>query len=149
MQGGSLIIGRSLERLIDRLRKEMNTMYPSIKSLSQIKNCDTKLTRRILECKDMTALAYIRDEKQELFASVDQWIYSCHNPPSFHSIKMAMLDKAIDTYGVKYISHGLNSRSPAIEYLNTGDPYTSTLLFVNGQYRVGCWGDIVERGNYE
>jgi hypothetical protein len=124
-------------------------MYPSIKSLEQIKDCDAKLTRRILECKDMTALAYIRDEKQELFASVDRWIYSCHNAPSFHEIKIAMLDKAVGACGVEYISHGLNSRSPAIEYLNTGDPYTSTLLFVNGKYRVGCWGDIVERGNYE
>ncbi len=53
------------------------------------------------------------------------------------------------TFGVEHIGRGKNSRSPAIEYLNAGDTYATTVLFVRGQFRVGCWGDIVERGNYE
>ena len=32
-----------------------------------------------------------------------------------------------------------------IEYVNKGDTYATTLLKVNGNYRIGCWGDEVER----
>ena len=53
------------------------------------------------------------------------------------------------TFGVERIAKGHNQRSPAIEYLNAGDTYATTLLYVRGRFRVGCWGDIVERGNYD
>lgn len=55
----------------------------------------------------------------------------------------------LGTFGVEYIPQGHNRRSPEIEYLNAGDTYAATLLYVNGRFRVGCWGDIVERGNYD
>jgi hypothetical protein len=29
-------------------------------------------------------------------------------------------------------------------YVNRGDTYATTLMKVNGVYRVGCWGDVVE-----
>jgi hypothetical protein len=61
---------------------------------------------------------------------------------------MSMLNDALQTYGVEYIARGSNAKSPAIEYCNAGDTYTPTLMFVRGNYVVGCWGDIVERGNY-
>lgn len=54
----------------------------------------------------------------------------------------------LGTFGVEHIEKGSNQRSPAIEYLNSGDAYTETLLYVRGRFVVGCWGDIVERGNY-
>lgn len=55
----------------------------------------------------------------------------------------------LGTFGVEGIERGHNQRSPAIEYLNAGDTYEITLLYVRGQFRVGCWGDIVERGHYD
>lgn len=55
----------------------------------------------------------------------------------------------IGTFGVEYTARGKNRRSPAIDYLNTGDSYGLTILRVNGMFRLGCWGNIVERGNYE
>lgn len=33
----------------------------------------------------------------------------------------------------------------SIYYVNMGDTYDTTLMRVNGVYRVGNWGDIVER----
>lgn len=52
--------------------------------------------------------------------------------------------------GVEHIEKGHNAKSPAIDYVNCGDPYTTTLMFVAGRgYVVGCWGDIVERGLYD
>jgi hypothetical protein len=54
----------------------------------------------------------------------------------------------LGTFGVEYIARGTNQRSPAITYLNTGDSCDLTVLYVNGRFRVGTWGDIVERGSY-
>lgn len=52
--------------------------------------------------------------------------------------------------GTESIPKGHNAKSPAIDYVNCGDPYITTLMFVVGRgYVVGCWGDIVERGNYD
>jgi hypothetical protein len=61
---------------------------------------------------------------------------------------MYACDKIMMGYGVKYITAGNNAKSPAIEYVNFGGTYDTTLLYINGQYRVGSWGDIVERGSY-
>jgi hypothetical protein len=33
--------------------------------------------------------------------------------------------------------------------LNTCGVEVTPVLKVNGTFRVGCWGDIVERGNYD
>lgn len=62
---------------------------------------------------------------------------------------MGIIDIYLNTHGVEYIPQGHDKRSPAITYCNAGDPYTATILHVNGRYRIGCWGDIVERGNYD
>lgn len=52
------------------------------------------------------------------------------------------------TFGVEHIQKGKNQRSPAIDYLNSGDTYTDTVLYANGQFRIGNWGSYVESGNY-
>lgn len=65
------------------------------------------------------------------------------------SVAMDIIDARLDTHGVEHIPQGHNRKSPAITYCNTGDTYGTTVLYVNGRYRVGSWGDIVERGNYD
>jgi hypothetical protein len=63
--------------------------------------------------------------------------------------RMQRIDKVLGTCGVEYIPKGHNAKSPAILYCNTGDTYDTTILKINGRFRIGCWGDIVERGNYD
>lgn len=66
----------------------------------------------------------------------------------------------VDTAGPEIIFPGDGPRSPSIDYLNTGDTYTPTILYLDGvtesgratgrgRWAVGSWGDIVERGRYE
>ena len=55
----------------------------------------------------------------------------------------------IGGFGVEHIPAGRNSKSPSITYVNMGDTYKTTLLWVNGKFRIGDWGSIVERGNYD
>ena len=61
---------------------------------------------------------------------------------------MYEINGILGLYGVEYIQ-GRNSKSHAILYCNTGDPFDITMLYANGHYRIGCWGDIVERGQYD
>lgn len=128
-------------------------MYPSIKTLQTI--CDsreqaTKL-RRIIDHTLVIPSSYDGDFLESIrsqYPVTQAWLRSCYHWPSRHHIRMTLADECLKTCGVEYIPAGTGSKSPVIEYCNTGDPYASTLIFVRGRYRVGCWGDIVERGNY-
>jgi len=62
--------------------------------------------------------------------------------------RLAAANDALGFYGVEHIEAGKNKKSPAIDYCNSGDTYKFTILLVNGSFRVGSWGDLVERGNY-
>jgi len=63
--------------------------------------------------------------------------------------RMERIDEVLGTFGVECIPEGNNSKSPQIVYCNTGDTYGTTVMRVGGVFRVGCWGDIVEKGNYD
>ncbi len=65
--------------------------------------------------------------------------------------RLERIDEVLGNYGVEYIPRGHNTKSPALCYSNTGDPYTTTVMRVGPRHtwRVGCWGDIAERGNYD
>lgn len=63
--------------------------------------------------------------------------------------RLERIDEVLETCGVEYQRAGCGRRSPEFWYCNAGDTYATTVLKVNGRFRVGCWGDIVERGNYE
>ncbi len=44
-----------------------------------------------------------------------------------------------ETHGVEgFTDHG------GCTYLNTGNGYTPTVYYRKGQFRIGCWADIVE-----
>lgn len=121
---------------------------PSVKTLSRI--CDSpaqaRKLRKLLEIRNGCKLeAMIAAECPH----TQSWIDQCHNSPSLHDMKMNAADELIGTYGVEFIPRGQNAQSPSIEYLNAGDTYAATLMFVRGSFVVGCWGDIVERGHYD
>lgn len=45
----------------------------------------------------------------------------------------------LDTFGVE------GSCDPEFQYLNTGDPYDTTVVYRKGRFYAGNWGDIAER----
>lgn len=63
-------------------------------------------------------------------------------------ITLGRISDIIDGFGYEFIPSGSNAKSPAIHYVNMGDTYTTTVLFVRGSFQIGDWGSIVERGNY-
>ena len=91
-----------------------------------------------------------------------EWLDKIGDPDSIaHKVRHIMenmepnramdeLDRLLETFGVEYIHAGHNQKSPALFYLNTGDPYTTTVLLFRGKdFRIGSWGDIVEFGDYD
>lgn len=74
----------------------------------------------------------------------------CYHPPGLADMRLHALNAALETFGVEYVQAGHNAKSPAFNYLNTGDSYAATIIrFSDGRYRISSWGDIVERGNYD
>lgn len=68
---------------------------------------------------------------------------------------MDFVDALISGHGVEYIRHKKDTMRQAfgITYVNMGDPYIPTLMFVHalGTFHVGSWGTFIEKDsdNYE
>ncbi len=121
---------------------------PSVKTLKTISPDRAKELRMVLETTS-------RNELETLFGIDTKYpvtcarYLTCYNLMSLDHAIMLIADEILGTHGIEHTPRGSNAKSPAIDYCNAGDPYVTTLLYVNGNFRVGCWGDIVERGNYE
>lgn len=69
-------------------------------------------------------------------------IRECCNPPTTSDIRMHCLDALLGTFGVE----AFQTRDGTwVEYLNTGDTYSPTIVLMSGNYRIASWGDIAER----
>lgn len=63
----------------------------------------------------------------------------------FRNAARSGVNRLLRTFGVEYL--GRNKRTnDEVYYCNAGDTYATTVLFVGPYLRVGCWGDLVERG---
>jgi hypothetical protein len=126
---------------------------PSIKTLKHITSYPREL-RALLEAKSVDELIRLIDSERPFGARSAFGRFKTHHGyqfvpgHTFFDLKMRMADELCETCGVEYIPRGRNAKSPPIWYCNSGDGYTATLMFVRGHYRVGCWADIVGRGNY-
>jgi hypothetical protein len=118
--------------------------YPSIKTLCQIADVTPEQAREIraiMAGPGRVLVAYPGASDRHDARHVDgEW--------KAPLTRMERIDRVLGTFGVEHVDHGRNAKSPAFCYCNAGDPYTTTLLFVGGAFRVGNWGAYVERGNY-
>lgn len=101
-----------------------------------------------ISLKTLHNLGFSPDESRLIREAIQRYErkYPFSRPRPVHT--MEKINSAMGGFGVETIPSGSNSRSPEITYVNMGDTYSTTILFVNGNFRVGSWGDIVERGNY-
>lgn len=113
-------------------------MRPSVKTLESAFPGKGKELRKLLTDNDAV-------NKSE---AVQQWVKQCYNPPAMSEKRMLALNECLEGYGVE-CTRGNSEHSPSFEYINMGDTYNTTIVrFEDGRYRVTCWGDIVEKGNY-
>jgi hypothetical protein len=109
---------------------------PSIKKLASVFGDKAKEAKRIL---NMTR------EELEATEDGDKLTRLCYHKPALQHLRLTVLDGLAGTVGVE----SLETKRGICEYLNMGDPYSTTLLWWNGAYRVGCWGDIAEKYGIE
>jgi len=122
--------------------------YPSIKTLLPL--CDkSQGDPRETARKIRQAMTCTRETLLEQFPRAAAVRNHCYNEPSTVQLRLEVIDELLGTHGVEYIPRGHNAKSPAIEYCNTGDTYASTVMYVNGRFIVGCWGNFVEQGDYD
>jgi hypothetical protein len=118
---------------------------PSIKSIMQIKDVtieQAKQVRAVLELESIDAVTKVNN-------AALKYVQTCYNRPPLQMVKLTAIDTILQTYGVEGVPRGHGANSPGFDYCNTGDSYASTIIWINGRYRVANWGDIAERGNYE
>lgn len=118
-------------------------------------NVEINISKPIPQQCGETRLHYCRKAasyaRRILAKLLEQWEYrNCHRSFAIRDALLATEAKFCDlgTFGVEHIERGNNQRSPAIRYLNTGDSYGLTVMVIRRRFVVGCWGDVVERGNY-
>ena len=113
---------------------------PSVKTLLQITTEEkAKEIRELLQKK----------RKTTDYASVREWESKCYHRPSYCARLMCALNEIIGGYGLEIITK--RGGVPVFEFINMGDPYTATIILNlhKQSFHVACWGDIVEKGNYE
>ncbi len=134
----------------------MQSNLPSVKTLATIAGERAIELRAVLEITERSELEALLElpadgggEFSIKYPVTRAWYRSCYHPMDFGLAKLSIASEITGCYGVETIAAGSNARSPRIEYCNAGDPYATTLMYVSGRgYVVGCWGDIVEKGNY-
>lgn len=100
-----------------------------------------------------TALAVIESNDIDFimsFPAAKRRYDECYNPPSIKDMKLHILNALLEGYGVEsfQIADGYTEKCYC-SYVNLGDTYTYTILLYNGDFEVGCWGDVAEKYNYD
>lgn len=67
-----------------------------------------------------------------------------YNQPFFRELKRQCINRAAGFYGVEYLGWHRRARED-VYYLNAGDSYAATLVFIGRRVVVACWADYVEK----
>jgi hypothetical protein len=88
------------------------------------------------------------DTDTPVFPSTASWARACYNQPCEQDLILHALNEVIGGYGVEVIeksdSHGCGRRCDYVDYINTGDTYSATVLHDDGKFWIGTFGDYVE-----
>lgn len=81
-------------------------------------------------------------ERMELYRKKHPW----GNKRPTHC--MGDIDVIMNGNGVEEVAAGSNQKSPAFLYVNMGDTYDTTVLWINGKFVISNAGYFFERGSY-
>lgn len=88
------------------------------------------------------AIFRMRRAELETLPAGEARIRECYNPPTTSDIRLHCLDALLGTFGIEAFQ---TRNGKWVEYLNTGDTYSPTIVRMNGHYRIASWGDIADR----
>lgn len=119
----------------------MITSFPSVKTLTGIRGVTPEKARAIRAILQNRSRISLEDSYKAVVG-----VYPSSND-TLQEVKLDLIDAlrlVPSSTGVEYLR--TNKRS--VWYLNLGDTYDTTLMFHTGRYRVGSWGDVVEKDDY-
>jgi len=122
--------------------KPTNYHKPSLKTLVRDLSVTPEMATRLRAI--MAGEIRITDNPD--FPRTNAWIGQCHHKPRRIDLILSALNEAFETCGVEPLWSTGNASWPVAEYLNTGDSYAPTILFLHETraFRVSSWGDFVE-----
>lgn len=117
-------------------------MIPSVKTLEAAFPGHGKDLRKILEG---VAIPKGVDKLGKLTLTAD-WVRTCYHRPTQIEINMHAASELTGMHGTEAL-FGAQVKWPDMEYVNSGDTYTTTLIYdyLRGRYLVMSYGDWVER----
>lgn len=78
--------------------------------------------------------------KLGILINSNEWLDEWHRMNTTEK-KLTIADSLMKGYGVESLYPDI----PSLYYVNMGDTYSITLLYYNGRYQIGSWGDIAEK----
>lgn len=113
----------------------MSRNAPSIKRLCEFKDVTPELAKRI---------RYLWKEasRKEILSVLAP--LKLHYYPTTWRGRMMAINLVAEYYGVEYL--GRNKNGEGVYYLNAGDTYTDTIMFINSRMILSSWGQLVESG---
>lgn len=88
----------------------------------------------------------VRITDNPLFPQTNQWIAKCYHKPRRIELILSALNEVLECHGVEAFNSRESRMHAIAEYLNTGDTYSTTILFRHdtGTFRLTSWGDFFE-----
>ena len=91
-----------------------------------------------------------REALYALSPRVEKWAeQECYNRPSLREVAMETINDIMRAHGIESIekpdAHGDGRYSDYIDYINTGDTYSTTILRDGSRYWIGTYGDTTEK----
>jgi len=123
-----------------RLMKPTNYHKPSIKTLMR----DLRVTSEMATRLRAIMAGEVRITGNLDFPATNRWIDACYHKPRRLDLILSAMDETFETFGVEPLRN--RDGDCVAEYLNTGDSYAPTILFLHETraFRVSSWGDFVE-----
>jgi hypothetical protein len=89
----------------------------------------------------------IRTKDTERFPASNTWFDSCLHEPKRVDRILACINETMEGFGVEAIYSSENDFWPAADYINTGDAYSTTILFSRetSAFQITSWGDFFEK----
>jgi hypothetical protein len=122
--------------------KPTNYTCPPAKKIAEHMGCSLETAKKARAI--MKGETRITDNPD--FPKTNSWIESCYHKPRRIELILSALNELLECHGVEAWNDGRDRMHASVEYLNTGDTYSATILFRHDSstFRLTTWGDFFE-----
>ncbi len=122
--------------------KPTNYTCPPAKKIADHMNVDVETAKKAR----LLMQGVIRITGNKDFPKTNKWKESCYHKPCRLSLIMEALNELLECHGVEALRSENSVFFAVVEWLNTGDTYSPTILFKydTDRFYLTTWGDFME-----